>query len=153
MEPAAVERQLEDTLRPVVENLGLELVSVEFAAEPAGPVLRVVLDRPGGINLEDLTLASRALDPVLDRSTPIKRSFRLEVSSPGVERPLRKREDFERFAGERAHVRTAEKIAGRRNFTGTIEGVEPKIVRLRVEDQILDIPLDAVTKAHLVVDL
>lgn len=153
MKPKATETEVERNVRPVVEAMGLELVDVQIAAEPAGTVLRVLLDRPGGVDLDQLTRATRAIDPVLQRDAPLRGRYRLEVSSPGIERPLRKRTDFQRFEGREAHVRAAAKIEGRRNFTGTIEGIEGDTLRLRVDDATFRIPFDQIVTAHLVVEV
>ncbi|RJQ54304.1 MAG: ribosome maturation factor RimP [Actinobacteria bacterium] len=147
------EEQVERLIAPLVEKLGLELVAVEVAGEPAGTVVRVYLDEPGGIDVDTLAEASGVIDPVLERELPIERRYRLEVSSPGLERPLKKQADFERFVGERAHVRTEEKIEGRRNFTGTIEGVDDGEVRIRLEDREVRIPVDSISRARLVAEI
>lgn len=153
MEPRQLEAQVERQIRPVVEATGLEFVAVQVAAEPAGTVLRVLLDRPGGIDLEALTEASRIIEPVLDREPPMSGRYRLEVSSPGIERPLRRRQDFERFLGHQVRVHTTKKIDGRRNFRGTIESVGEKGVRVKVDETTYAIPIDAVSKANLVVEV
>lgn len=152
MEPRKIETRVERVVRPIAEAIGLELVDVEIAAEPAGTVVRVLLDKAGGIDLETLTEATRAINPALDREAPIGGRYRLEVSSPGIERPLRSKAAFERFAGEKAHVRTWEKIDGRRNFTGIIEAVEGMDVVIQVEGTVFRIPLDKIAKASLVVE-
>ncbi len=138
--------------RPIVERLGLEFVAAEIVAEPGRTVVRVYLDEPGGIDLDTLAEANRALDPVLERELPIER-YRLEVSSPGLNRPLVKPADFERFIGKQAHIRTEDKIDGRRNFKGTIEEVGPDSVRMKVDEQEYSIPFDAIAKANLVAEI
>lgn len=153
MKSGLLEQQVERAARPVVERMGLEFVAVELAKEPAGMILRIMLDRPGGIDLDTLTEATRAIDPVIESEARIRGRYRLEVSSPGIERPLRSRADFERFRGERAYVRTSGKIDGRRNFTGTIESVAPDELCLRVDDAIFRIPLEQIAKAHLIVEV
>ena len=153
IEPRQLEAQVERQIRPVVETAGLEFVDVQVAAEPAGAVLRVLLDRPGGIDLEALTEASRVIEPVLDSEPPMSGRYRLEVSSPGIERPLRRLADFERFLGRRVRVHTVKKIDGRRNFKGTIESVKENCVRVKVDETTYAIPIDAVSKANLIVEV
>lgn len=153
MKPGLLEQQVERAARPVVERMGLEFVAVELAKEPVGMILRIMLDRPGGIDLDTLAKATRAIDPVIESEARIRGRYRLEVSSPGIERPLRGRTDFERFRGERAYVRTSGKIDGRRKFTGTIESVAADELCLRVDDAIFRIPLEQIAKAHLIVEV
>ncbi len=147
-----LEQQVERVATPVVERMGLEFVAAEVVGEPAGKVVRIYLDEPGGIDLDTLAEASRALEPVLERELPIQR-YRLEVSSPGLERPLVKRSDFERFVGSEAQVRTRDKIDGRRNFRGTIEAVEPEAVHVRVDDKTYTIRFEEIAKANLVAEV
>src|SRR5690554_2185188 len=96
--------------------LRLEIVDVEFRREPGGRVLRVFIDKPGGVTLDDCQALSRRLSAKLDEVDPIEESYNLEVSSPGIERPLTKPKDYIRFAGHRVHVRTYGPVDGRRNF-------------------------------------
>jgi len=114
--------------------------------------LALRVDQAGGIDLDTLAEASRAIQPVLETELPIER-YSLEVSSPGLERPLVKRSDFERFMGREAQVRTRNKIDGRRNFRGTIESVEPDYVRMRVDDEAYKIPFEEIAKAHLIAEI
>lgn len=133
--------------------LQLELVEIEYRREPAGRVLRVFIDKPGGVNLDDCQAMSRALGRRLDELDPIPDQYSLEVSSPGIERPLRKPEDFTRFAGHRVHVRTYGPIDGRRNFKGELLGLDDDgdvVVRVDVGDVV--IPKDQVARARLVAE-
>ncbi len=129
-----------------------ELVDVEFVKEGANWVLRVFLDKPGGIDIEDCQEVSMALSKRLDAEDPISQAYSLEVSSPGLERPLKKASDYERFAGETVNLRTYSAMDGRKNFTGTLLGLEDGVVRLDLNSGIVEIPLDQVAKAHLHVE-
>jgi len=153
VEPSKLEIDVERSVRPVVEKMGLEFVDAAVASEPAGAVLRVLLDRPGGIDLDTLTEATYNIRPLLEREVPEAERYRLEVSSPGIERPLRRRADFERFAGRQVFVRSSDKIGDRRNFTGRIERVEGDAVVVRADGETFAIPLDGIAKAHLVVEV
>jgi ribosome maturation factor RimP len=153
---------LEKLVAPVCANEGVELVDVRLVTE-GGLVLRVLIDvlnaetlpqGVGGVTLEDCTRVSRALSPVLDdeaNSDLLPNHYRLEVSSPGIERPLVKPRDFERFAGRKAHVQTKHLVSERKNFTGTLVGLRDGLVVLR-DDQgtDLDIPYSEIAKAHLI---
>lgn len=130
--------------------LGLEIVDVEFRREAGGRVLRVFIDKPGGVTLDDCQALSQELSRKLDEVDPIEESYSLEVSSPGIERPLTKPRDYERFAGELVHVRTFGPIGGRRNFQGKLIGLDGDDVVLRLEDGDVRIPLAQVARARLV---
>jgi ribosome maturation factor RimP len=111
---------------PLVTHEGLEIVDVEFQRESRGPVLRLYLDRcggQGGVSLDDLTRVSRQLGDVLDVHKAVPGSYHLEVSSPGINRRLRRPDHFQRYLGKKVRVRTAGPLDGRRGFTGILETV------------------------------
>ena len=134
---------------PLCLGEGMELVHVEFHREPAGRILRLYLDKPGGVTLDDCAAVSRQLSDILDVALDAQGPYRMEVSSPGMRRPLGKRSDFERFRGCRAKVRTARPIKGRKNFTGTLEGVSGPTVRIVADNQTMTIEFADIVKAHL----
>lgn len=128
-----------------------ELVEVEFLREQGRRVLRVTIDKPGGIQLADCEKVNKALDGYLDEKDPIEGSYNLEVSSPGVERPLKKRADYERFAGREARVYTyAPIIRGSKKLEGVLRGLQGEELLLEVAGEEVAIPLDRISKAHLV---
>jgi ribosome maturation factor RimP len=135
---------------PLCLGEGMELVHVEYQREPAGRTLRIYLDKPGGVTLDDCVNISRQLGDLLDVGLDTELAYRLEVSSPGSQRPLGRLSDFERFQGRRIKVRTAQPIEGRKNFTGTLEGVQNLFVRLVVSGQAMDIAFTDIVKAHLI---
>ncbi len=149
VEQRDIVERVEGLLGPILEEEGLELVGVEFRRERSGWVLRVYIDKEGGVTLGDCVRVSRELGELLDVEDFIPYSYHLEVSSPGINRPLRKREDFERFRGEWAKVRVSEPIQGRRNFRGRIVGCEGEELLLSVEEKVLEIPLSNIVKANL----
>lgn len=135
----------------LAEPLQLEVVDVEYRREPSGRVLRVFIDKQGGITLDDCQALSRALSRRLDETDPIADSYSLEVSSPGLDRPLKKPRDFERFTGETIHVRTYGPLDGRRNFKGELLGLQDGHVVVALEDDgEANIPLDQIARARLV---
>jgi len=119
---------------PLVIQEGLEMVDVEYRREARGMVLRLYLDREGGVSLDDLTRVSRQLGDVLDVHQIVPGSYTLEVSSPGINRRLRRPDHFRRFVGKPVRVRTVTPLDGRRSFLGNLEGVEPDGIRLRCSE-------------------
>jgi ribosome maturation factor RimP len=119
---------------PVLQQLGYRLVRVRISGE-AGCTVQIMAERPdGSLLIEDCEAISRALSPVLDIADPIDRAYRLEISSPGIDRPLVRRSDFERHRGHLAKIELAVAHQGRKRFRGIIEGVETDAVRLRRDD-------------------
>jgi ribosome maturation factor RimP len=119
---------------PVLEGMGYRLVRVRISGE-AGCTVQIMAERPdGSMQIEDCEAISRALSPVLDVADPIERAYRLEISSPGIDRPLVRRSDFERNAGHLAKIEMAVAHDGRKRFRGIIEGVEGDRVRVHRED-------------------
>jgi len=141
---------IEDMLRPVVEDLGYEWVGSELRGGPAG-LLRVYADHPDGITVDHCAEISDAISGVLDVEDPIPGAYRLEVSSPGVERPLFRTEDFARFAGHRVRLRLYKPVARQKRFEGVIQGVEEEDITVLVEEVgELVFRFEEVEKANLV---
>jgi ribosome maturation factor RimP len=137
--------------RSVVEPMGYELVGVEYVGRGrGGTVLRVYIDHEGGITLDDCAAVSHQLSGVLDVEDPLPGRYDLEVSSPGLDRPLFSPEHFERFTGRRARVRLEGKIEGRRNFEGVLAGLGDGTVRLEVGGEMREFDLAMVESARLV---
>ena len=146
-------QQLLAVAEPVVTGQGYELVDLEFKLDPqaGGWVLRVFIDRPAGVGLDDCATVSRELSAVLDVADVITQHYSLEVSSPGLNRPLKKEADFARFVGKKAKIRTRRPIGeSRRNFSGTLVGVDAGKVKIDVGDQVCEVPVEDVEKANLV---
>jgi len=129
--------------------MGLELVAVEVAGAKKSPIVRVYLDREGGIDIEAITASNAWIMEVLDTVPDTADNYTLEVSSPGIERPLRTRGDFERFAGSMAKLHSRELVEGRKSFTGTLHGMSGDMVVLEMDGVTYHIPLAAVEKARL----
>jgi ribosome maturation factor RimP len=145
---APLHERITALLEPVAAREGFELVAVETAGATKAPVIRVFLDRESGIGIDAIVAANQWISEVLDAEDPVRGSYTLEVSSPGVDRPLVKLTDFERFAGETATLKT-KPVEGRSSFTGIIEGVEDETVLLDIEGQTVRVPHAAITKARL----
>lgn len=146
-------KMVTDWTEEIIEGSDLELVDVEYVKEPAGWVLRVFLDKPAGIDLEDCRKVSEVLDKKLDEEDPIPGPYSLEVSSPGLERPLKKAADYERFAGRKVNLRTYSGIHGRKHFEGVLEGLKGDNVLLKWEGETIEIPLELIAKANLALEL
>jgi ribosome maturation factor RimP len=119
---------------PVLLGMGYRLVRIRISGE-AGCTVQIMAERPdGSMHIEDCEAISRALSPVLDMADPIDRAYRLEISSPGIDRPLVRRSDFERYAGHLVKIEMAVAHQGRKRFRGTLAGVEEQAVRLHRDD-------------------
>jgi ribosome maturation factor RimP len=119
---------------PVLQGMGYRLVRIRISGE-AGCTVQIMAERPdGSMQIEDCEAISRALSPVLDIADPIERAYRLEISSPGIDRPLVRRSDFERYAGHLVKIEMAVAHQGRKRFRGTLAGVEGEAVRLHRDD-------------------
>jgi ribosome maturation factor RimP len=119
---------------PVLQGMGYRLVRIKISGE-AGCTVQIMAERPdGSMQIEDCEAISRALSPVLDIADPIDRAYRLEISSPGIDRPLVRRSDFERYAGYLVKIEMAVAHQGRKRFRGTLAGVEDQAVRLHRDD-------------------
>jgi ribosome maturation factor RimP len=141
---------LEVLFTPVVSAMGYELVGVEYQLRGRQGLLRVYIDKPSGITLDDCERVSHQVSGLLDVEDPIAGHYTLEVSSPGLDRPLFKAEDFERFAGSTVRLRLDPSLAGRRNMTGSLDGLEGDAAVI-VEDGVRHtIPLRQIKQARLV---
>ena len=136
-------------MEPPVQALGYELVDLEARIGGNG-LLRVYIDRAEGVGLDDCERVSRQLSAFLDVEAPLPGSYALEVSSPGLDRPLRTADHFERFAGHEAKIRLDVPLEGRRNFKGKLCGVEEAEIVIAVDGQAWRLPLADVASAHLV---
>lgn len=152
MAPTFTER-LTDLLEPQAVSAGLELVAVEVAGHAGSQVVRVYLDRQGGIDLDALAGANAWIAEALETQPELQGSYTLEVSSPGIERPIVKHADWGRFTGHTVAVKTAERIEGHRSFTGINEGRDGDVIVLRSGSDTYRIPLGLISRAHLKVDM
>ena len=135
---------------PIALEAGLELVDIEYRREGRGTVLRLLLDRPGGVSLDELTALSRQLADVLDvHADDVPGPYTLEVSSPGVNRPLRRPAHFAAFVGKRVHVRTRMPLGGRHSFRGALDSVDESGIVIRSDDGARHaIPFEAIAHAN-----
>ncbi|MDQ1257904.1 MAG: ribosome maturation factor RimP [Candidatus Hydrogenedentes bacterium] len=135
-------------LEPELAVHGYELVEVEF--EPSGRrTLRLYIDRDGGVTVDDCVAVSQLAGPVLDVKDFIDGSYVLEVSSPGIDRPVRKPADFARFTGERIHLKTHVAVHGRKRFTGVLTGFEDGLVRIDCDGTVCEVHIENLKRANL----
>jgi ribosome maturation factor RimP len=141
-------------LEPPIEALDYELIDVEFAREGRGGVLRIFIDRRAGdpegqVTVDDCARVSHAVSQVLESEDPIKGHYTLEVSSPGFDRILRKREHFERFLGARIAAELKLPMDGRRRFVGLLKSIVDGSIEVEVDGQAHHLPLERIQKARL----
>lgn len=141
---------LRTLLEPSVRALGFELVDSELAGSGRNAVLRVYIDGPHGVTVDDCAQVSRQLSAILDVEDPFPERYVLEVSSPGLDRPLVRHEDFERFVGESVKVRMRMLLEGRRNFKGRLIGVSPDHVVLEIDGKTVNLDFSGIEKARLI---
>jgi ribosome maturation factor RimP len=147
---AAIDRRLAEIITPVIEDLGYELVRVRLMGGQYH-TLQIMADKPdGGIEVDDCALISTAVSAVLDVEDPLTEAYTLEVSSPGIDRPLTRLKDFEMFEGYEAKIETTELIDGRRRFKGMLAGVEGTEVLINVEEGTIGLEFDWLSDAKLV---
>jgi len=135
---------------PMCHAEGMELVFVEYQVEPGGRILRLYIDQPGGVTLDDCANISRQFGDLLDVSLDSDEPYNLEVSSPGINRPLGKLADYNRFKGQEAKIQITEPIDGRKNFKGTLMGAEERLITILTNDNTVAIRFDTITKARLI---
>ncbi len=155
---AQIIEQVEALVEPILADLGFELVDLEYQREERGWVLRFYLDKEGGITLDDCAEASREISSILDVEDVVDTAYNLEVSSPGIERPLKKAKDFERFSGQLARIKTLVSIdpegcgQKRKTFVGTLDGLDGSQVLLTLKDKRaaqIRIEMDQIDRANL----
>lgn len=142
--------QLRELIEPAVAGLGYELVGVEYRGGSTNGLLRIYIDHEDGITLEDCQAVSHQVSGLLDVEDPIHGHYALEVSSPGLDRPLFRAQDYARFSGHRVKVRMHGLVQGRRNFTGLLLGLEGDNAIVEVDGEEFELPLDQVDQARLI---
>jgi len=151
---AAVVSRLEELIQPLIESQGAELVDLQYGRPKRGRgILRLFVDRPGGISIEELTRISRMVGGLLEVHDVIPGSYTLEVSSPGLTRALKKPEDYQRYVGRLARVTTRAPWEGRQVHCGIIQGLKDDQVCLKEGESVVCIPLSEIARARLDIDL
>lgn len=148
----AIEERIASMVEPLVKDKGLELVDLEYLKEGGHWYLRLYIDKDGGVDMDDCAAISHIVSEMLDEKNPIPQAYMLEVSSPGLERPLKKEEDFVRFQGSLIMVHTTTQFQGFKKFTGNLVGLINDEIVLEYNDERIAIPRNLVKKAHLALD-
>lgn len=144
---------IDGLLSPVVESLGYELIELEYLNDQGRWILRLYIDYPEsdrGITISDCEKVSRVVGSVLEVEDSIPGKYNLEVSSPGIERPLRREKDFEKYKGRTVKIKTFRKIANRKNFKGELSGITNGAVDIMVDAERIEIPVEAISHARLI---
>lgn len=145
---------IQKLVRPLVEALGYRLWGIEYLGQGRHTLLRIYLDKPGGINIDDCAEASRHISSMLDVEDPIKDEYTLEVSSPGFDRLLFEPEQYQLYLNQVVRIRLSQALSGRRNFSGTLMGIDEMndewMVKLQVGAELLQLPFTNIEKAQLV---
>jgi ribosome maturation factor RimP len=142
-------KQVEVLAKPLLLAEGMDLVDITYRHEQGRWILALFIDKEGGVTIDDCVAISREFGDILDVKDIIPGSYSLEVSSPGLDRPLKRVEDFNRFKDRKIRVKTGSLVEGRKNFQGILLGYQDGIVRVEVEDKVYDIPYESIVKARL----
>lgn len=147
-----VESIVEELVLPIVEKENFELVDVEFKKEGPHKYLRVYIDKPEGISLDDCQKVSEQLSEKLDETDPIEENYFLEVSSPGLDRPLKRPEDYVKFAGREVEIKLYEPMDNKKLIEGELIELKDSVVKVRLENEsILEIPLEKIALTRLAI--
>jgi len=153
MGKAPVTQSVIELIEPGLLAKGLELVDVEFKKEGKNWVLRVFIDKEGGVTLEDCQKISSLVGDLIEVEEVIEPAYTMEVSSPGLNRVLKKEKDFIRFSGKKIGVQCHAPLNGRKKFTGILKDFKNQSIRLEVDGQLQIIPINRVAKANLVIEI
>ena len=144
-----LEQKIQEIVEPLILHAGMELVNVEYLRERGGMTLRITIDKDGGVTVDDCAFISRLVSDVLDVKDPIQGRYNLEVSSPGINRPLVREKDFERFSGEKVYIKTKKMIDGRRRYRGILEKIDEGRVFVKAGQDLFVIPFEDIARARL----
>lgn len=148
----SIEDKIEQLVMPIINENGYELVDIEFLKENSNWYLRLYVDKQGGFTIDDCELVSKSLGEILEKDDPIDKSYILEVSSPGLDRPLKKESDFERYKGEVVDVKLYKAINKTKQFQGILKGLENNIVTIEDDTgKILSFPRQEIAIIRLAV--
>ena len=151
MNPVA--KQVADYIEPAIESMGDELIGVEYGDQGRGMLLRVYIDHVDGVKLDDCVAVSRRVSALLDVEDVIAGQYQLELSSPGLDRPLFKQAHFERYVSHQVKIVMALPQMGRKRFTGKLIDASAGVVAVEVDNEIYDLPLAEIASARLVAEI
>jgi ribosome maturation factor RimP len=139
-----------ELFEPVVSGMGYELIEIEHFPNPKHGVLRLYIDKEDGVNVEDCSSVSRQISALIDVEDPVSGQFNLEISSPGLDRPLRRVKDFQRFTGSLVKIKTVVPMDGQRNFKGRLLKADEEVLVIETDTEEISMPMSAVDKARVV---
>lgn len=139
-----------ELFEPVVSGMGYELIEIEHFPNPKHGVLRLYIDKEGGVDVEDCSAVSRQISALIDVEDPVSGQYNLEISSPGLDRPLRRIKDFQRFAGSLVKIKTVVPMDGQRNFKGRLLSADEDVLVIETDTEEITMPMSAVDKARVV---
>lgn len=139
-----------ELFEPVVKGMGYDLIEIEHFPNPKHGVLRLYIDKEGGVNVDDCSTVSRQVSALIDVEDPVSGQFNLEISSPGADRPLRRLVDFQRFIGSLVKLKTVMPLEGQRNFKGRLLEASEETVVIETDDEEISLPMPAIDKARIV---
>lgn len=143
------EQSLLDALEPHAGEMGVELVTLEITGAKKAPTIRVYIDTDHGVGFDELASAQSWINDIMDEIDPFPGAYMLEVSSPGIDRPLRTMQHFKRFIGEKAIVKTNGPIGNRSNYTGVLVDARDGVVSIECDGEVHDIPFEKIKRANL----
>jgi len=143
---------IKEILLPLLDEKEIELVDIEYKKEGNNSILKIFIDKKNGVTIDDCAAVSREFGTIMDVQEIINTSYRLEVSSPGLTRPLKKPEDYSRFKGRKVKIKTFAPVDETKLFIGQLDGFDNGIVYVDVEDVRHEIPFDMISKANLEID-
>ncbi|MDP3704595.1 MAG: ribosome maturation factor RimP [Legionellaceae bacterium] len=144
-----IQEKIEQHIRPTVENMGYELWGCQYLAQGKHALLRVYIDKSDGIGIEDCEQASRQISALLDVEDPISGHYSLEISSPGIPRPLFYSTQYQRYVGDTVEIKLVKPVEGKRRFIGVIVSADEHVLVLDVDDKKMDFLFSTIVKAHL----
>lgn len=148
-----IENEISKVANQIADGLGVEIVGLNLFAGKNRKLLKVTIDKDDGVTLDDCERFSRALEALIEADDLIEGPYTLEISSPGLDRPLTKPKDFERNIGRLVKIMTRDKIEGQNSFAGRIIGIFDSFVKLAVDKRVLDIPLETIIKSKLEIEI
>jgi ribosome maturation factor RimP len=144
-----IQSEIEQILKPLIDDLGYELWGCEYLVQGKHSLLRIYIDKVNGINIEDCERVSKQVSALLDVEDPISRNYSLEISSPGISRPLFNKEQYRRYIGHDIQVKLFKPVAGRRKLSGTLMTISDNLLMLKVDDEQLEVQFSQIVKANL----
>ncbi len=145
-----LEEKIKQLVQPAIEDLGCEFWGCEYLPVSGKQTLRIYIDKPEGVTVDDCADVSYEVSGILDVEDPISGAYNLEISSPGLDRPLMTPEHFERYTGDKVSVRSHSPIMGRKNFKGTLIDVTAEGIEIEVDGEVYAIPFEEIDKANLI---